>query len=143
MILSKKSTATGPITDKPTYFQDFDLDMVRNPATGDIIPLRNALAIKRSVRNLIMLNFGEKRWRPTIGSNVRQLLFDPMTPDVAGRLQLYITQVITTYETRVQLNNVTVSTDFTNEGYNISISYFLKNVDTNLQSISLFLERIR
>lgn len=128
---------------RPTYFSDLDLDFTRNPATGDIVLLKNDLAIRRSVRNLIMLNFGEKPFHVEIGSSVRAELFNLISPDSAGRLRTQIAQCIQNFEPRVDLKEVYVDPNYSNDGYDIRIEFFLKNVETQVQNITLFLERIR
>ena len=143
MITKKQSISSGVSSTKPTYFADLDLDFTLNPATNDVLILKNDLAIRRSVRNLVMLNFGEKQFRPKIGSNIRKILFEPLSPDVAGRLQTYIQQVLTNFEPRIRLQSVEVTTNSTGDGYNVSIRFFLLNTETTLQAISMFLERIR
>jgi hypothetical protein len=142
MITAKKSI-TGVYSSKPVYFSDLDLDFNLNPTTGDLVPLKNDLSIRRSVRNLVMLNFGEKQFQPKIGSNVRKILFEPLTPDVAGRLQSYIQQTLTNFEPRIQLQSVEVIPIYSEDGYNVTVSFFLLNTVSQLQTISLFLTRIR
>lgn len=143
MITQKKNIVSGVSSTLPSYFSDLDLDFAINPATNDLVILKNDLAIRRSVRNLVMLNFGEKQFQPKIGSNVRKILFEPMTPDVAGRLQTYIQQTLLNFEPRIQLQAVDVNQDNINDGYNVSIRFFLLNAETTLQTINMFLNRIR
>ena len=68
-------------------YKDINLSFARHPVTGDIAFLTNVEAVKRSVRNLINTNFYERPFHPEIGSDVRSILFEPVSPPVANILQ--------------------------------------------------------
>ena len=57
-------------------FKDISLSFKRHPVTNDIGMLKNADAIKRSVRNLVQTIPNERFFNSTIGSDVRNLLFE-------------------------------------------------------------------
>lgn len=133
--------ASQLINRDPDY-TDLDLDFIPNPATGDINILSGNAAIKRSIRNLVMTNYYERKFQSSIGSDVTALLFDLATPLTSIYLQNAIASVITNFEPRVQLNEVIVQDDSDNNGYNVTINYTILN--RNLPVISsIFLERIR
>jgi phage baseplate assembly protein W len=123
-------------------YADLDLDFIPNPSTGDVNILGGDQAIKRSIRNLVMTNFYERKFQSTIGSDASALLFDLATPLTAIYLQNAISAVINNFEPRVRLNTVTVIDDSDNNGYNVTIEYTILNRNLPVVS-SLFLERIR
>lgn len=132
--------ADNYVNRSPDY-KDLDLDFIPNPATGDINILNGEQAIKRSVRNLVLTNFYERKFQSVIGSDASALLFDLASPLTAIYLQNAISAVINDFEPRVRLQNVTVIDDSDNNGYNVTIEYIILN--RNLPTISsLFLERI-
>ena len=55
-------------------YVDLDLFFGRKSSNSDIQDLTNIKAVKRSVRNLILTNFGEKPFHPEIGS-VREICY--------------------------------------------------------------------
>ena len=61
-------------------FKDLSLNFNQNPVTKDITKVTDVEAIKRSVKNLISLNHYEKPFHPEIGSGIRELLFEPLSP---------------------------------------------------------------
>ena len=129
------------VSREPDY-ADLDLDFVQNPTTGDINILTGAQDIKRAVRNLIFTNYYERKFQSVVGSDVNALLFDLITPLTSVYIQDAITAVINNFEPRVKLQDVVVSEDYDNNGYNVTISYVILN--RNLPVVStLFLERIR
>ena len=57
-------------------FKDISLSFKRHPVTNDIGVLKNADAIKRSVRNLVQTIPTERFFNSTLGSDVRDSLFE-------------------------------------------------------------------
>ena len=62
-----KSTSTR----QSRKFKDIDLDFGRNLVTNDVNVVEDAIAIKRSVRNLIRTNFYERPFHPEIGCGLK------------------------------------------------------------------------
>jgi hypothetical protein len=81
-------------------YKDINLNFTRHPITGDISKLSNVEAVKRSVRNLVNTNFYERPFHPEIGSDVRAILFEPVTSLVADVLKRYVEDVINNFEPR-------------------------------------------
>lgn len=134
------------ITRKYDY-SDLDLDFIAHPTTKDVIKKTGLESIKRSVRNLVLTNFYDRKFRSFIGSNATKILFDNINPFTATFLKDAIIEVITNFEPRVKLsedetNGVIVSVDPDNNGYNVRITFNIINTGAPA-TISLFLERIR
>ena len=64
------------ITRQSRAFKDISLSFKRHPVTNDIGVLKNADAIKRSVRNLVQTIPSERFFNSTLGSDVRDSLFE-------------------------------------------------------------------
>jgi len=126
---------------EPRY-KDLDLNFDNHPATKDVVRKYDDDAIKRSVRNLILTNYGEKPFRHDIGSNVRQLLFELVTPLSAIRLKDAIVEVIANHEPRAEVRKVEVLGNLDKNGYDVSIQYNIKNISQPF-TVDLFLERLR
>lgn len=129
------------ITKDPDY-KDLDLDFFANSTTKDIIKKSGEEAVKRSVRNLIFTNFYEKPFRHNIGSNVRGLLFENSNPLTMIYLQDAIIEILENYEPRIRLEDVVVTEDLDNNGFNVRLTYIIRQRELPVTS-SLFLERIR
>jgi len=128
-------------TSARTYV-DLDLDFGANPVTKDVNKKIGDRAIITAVKNLILLNYFEKPFNPSIGSNVRRLLFEPMDAGTGAFLQKEISLTIKNYEPRVKLRNVYVDTDNDNQGYNVTIEFFIVNRIEPV-AVTFFLERLR
>lgn len=133
-------------TNRRNDWSDLDLDFIAHPTTGDVVKKTGTDAIKRSIRNLILTNFYDRKFRHHIGSNAQKLLFDLMNPLTAGFLKSSIIEVIENYEPRVKLtlenDGVIVSPDLDNNGYNATISFTIVNSGAPVV-FDMFLERIR
>ena len=126
---------------QPDYV-DLDLDFFCHPTTKDVTKKVGAEAIKRSVRNIVFTNFYEKPFQSQIGSDVRGILFEPITPLSQIYLKDAIELAITKFEPRVQLQSVSVTGDIDNNGFNVRIEYIILNRQLPVVT-TMFLERIR
>ena len=124
-------------------WKDLNLNFTKHPTTNDIVKLEGVNAVKRSVRNLINLNHYEKPFHPEIGSGVRDLLFENMTPFVANTLARKIEDTINNFEPRALLAGVEVFPDFDQNAYSVTVEFYLQNAPAELVDLSFTLERIR
>jgi phage baseplate assembly protein W len=137
MSLKKEKTPTTPVV-----YKDFDLGFTKNPVTGDIFKKTNQEAIKKAIKNLVLMNFFDVPFQPSIGSNVRNFLFENDTPYNRVLLKNYIIETIENFEPRVSVIDVEVTIPNTN-AYDIKIVYYFENIPDQLVSFNLILERVR
>ena len=124
-------------------YKDLNLNFARHPITKDITPITDAAAVKRSVRNLVQYGHYEKPFHPEIGSGVRDILFENMTPITANALQRKIQDTIKNFEPRALLASVEVIPNFDNNRYEVIVEFYLQNAPNELVDISFALERLR
>ena len=124
-------------------YKDLNLNFARHPITKDITPITDAAAVKRSVRNLVQYGHYEKPFHPEVGSGVRDILFENMTPITANALQRKIQDTIKNFEPRALLASVEVIPNFDNNRYEVIVEFYLQNAPNELVDISLALERLR
>ena len=124
-------------------YKDLNLNFGKHPITKQINTLTDAAAVKRSVRNLVQYGFYEKPFHPEIGSGVRDLLFENMTPFVANNLSKQIEEIITNYEPRALLANIEVIPRFDNNQYEVIVEFYIQNAPAELVDLSFSLERLR
>lgn len=108
-------------------YKDIDLNFIKNPLNGDISTKTDEDAIKRALRNLILLRRGDKPFHPEIHSGVADLLFEPATPMTAIRIQNEIQRVIKSYEPRVTVNTINVDLNTDGSSFTVSLSYTISN----------------
>ena len=122
-----------------------DIDLFFGPKTGskDISKVTDIVAVKRSVRNLILTNPYEKPFHPEIGSGVRDILFELMTPITAYVLTMKIEEVIENFEPRARLTGVRAIPNLDNNAYEVTIEFYVVNAPTELVTMEVLLERVR
>ena len=121
---------------------DLDLTFTRHPVKNDLVLSVDDKAVIRSVRNLILTNHYERPFHPEIGSNVRKMLFEPISPLTANYLQREIEDTIKNFEPRVRLQQVVVQTEPDSNAYSAIISFFINN-NTAPTTINFVLQRLR
>jgi len=123
-------------------YKDLNLDFQQNSATKDIQKLLDVESVKRSVRNLINLNYYEKPFHPEIGSNLRGLLFENITPQISHYMGKQIELLIKNYEPRCKMVEVVNRPNIERNGYSVSVSFYVVNTPNPIQ-VETFLERLR
>jgi phage baseplate assembly protein W len=134
------ATVTTTITTKK--FKDLDLNFNIHPVKKDINRHYDEMAIINSVKNLVLTNHYERLFQPDLGSNVRRFLFENIDIITATAIEREITLVVQNYEPRVRLARTTVVPDFDNNGFSVTMEFFIIN-KTESVSINFLLERIR
>jgi len=118
------------------------LNFTKNPATKDVARLTDVEAVKRSVRNLILTNRFERPFHPEIGSSIRDLLFELITPLNAVLLQDRVEEVIENFEPRANVQQVIVQDEIDQNRYRVTISFYVNNMPEPV-TITEFLQRLR
>ena len=124
-------------------YTDLDLFFGKKSTSKDISKVTDVLAFKRSVRNLVLTNHYEKPFHPEIGSGVRDMLFEPMTPITAHILTKKIEDVIENFEPRARLISVRAIPNLDRNEYECTIEFYVVNTPTELVDLTVFLERLR
>ena len=123
-------------------YKDLDLDFGRNPVTNDVNKLTDVEAVKRSVRNLINTNHYERPFHPEIGSGIRGLLFEPITPLTSLALQRKVEEVLLNFEPRISLVQVLSNANIDRNSYDLKIMFYVIGSEEPVE-VETFLERLR
>ena len=124
-------------------YVDLDLFFQKKIPSGDVNQITDIQAVKRSVRNLVLLNPYEKPFHPEISSGIRGMLFELMSPFVAAQLTKKIEDVINNFEPRARLVSVRSIPDYDRNAYEVSVEFYVVNAPTELVDLTVMLERIR
>jgi len=123
-------------------YSDLDLTFTRNPATGDVSMSYDEQSVIRSVRNLLMTNFYERPFQPTLGSNLNAFLFEQISAITASSIETEIKNVVTNYEPRVAIDNIEVVAIEDANAFYVNLSFFIGN-NTSPSEVNILLERTR
>jgi phage baseplate assembly protein W len=124
-------------------YSDLDLFFGQNNKTKDVNIVYDIQAVKRSIRNLVLLNVFDKPFHPEISSGIRDALFELMTPVTAIILARHVQDVIENFEPRARLVGVKAFPNLDRNEYEVSIEFYVVNAPTELIDLTLPLERLR
>ena len=124
-------------------YTDLDLFFSKRKSDDDISKVTDIQAVKRSVRNLVLLDPYEQPFHPEIAGGVRGLLFELMSPFTAAQLTKKIEDVINNFEPRARLVGVRANPDYDRNSYEVSIEFYVVNTPTELVDMTVMLERLR
>lgn len=123
-------------------YSDFLNDLTPHPVVKDIVRNTNEAAVNRSIRNLILTNRGERLYQPELGSDIRQMLFEPMISTTSDLIRKFVQNTITNYEPRVKVLNIEVTAYENQNAYVITITYLIINRQDPVQ-LTVTLDRVR
>ena len=132
-----------PVERVSQTFKDISASFQVNPINDDLIAVKNATAIARSIRNLIMTQQGARFFNPLLGSQVTGLLFENVDELTASAIKDEITPTIENFEPRVELTDVDVDPNHDNSEFNVTINYEIVGIDVLPQELTLALQPTR
>ena len=134
--------ANNDITRNVKQYRDLDLFFGRK-SNKDVNKVTDIEAVKRSVRNLVLLNSYEKPFHPEIAGDVRALLFENMTPLTSAVIARKVQDVIENFEQRARLTGVQSIPNFDRNAYEVTVYFYVVNAPTELVEVTQLLERLR
>jgi|TARA_B100000035_G_scaffold304036_1_gene303263 phage baseplate assembly protein W len=137
MALKKVS---GKSVSRSRSFTDLAIGMARNANTKDVAVVKNDNAIKQAVRNLILTTPGEKPFQPLVGSNISQLLFEPLDDFTEDAIRQEIINTINRFEPRVRLETVEVIGNFSRNTFDVAVEYRIVGIPI-VETIEFVLQR--
>jgi phage baseplate assembly protein W len=139
----KDAQANNDISRNVRQYSDLDLFFGKKSSDSDVSKVTDIQAVKRSIRNLVLLNAYEKPFHPEISGGVREMLFELMTPITAQIIAKQVENVINNFEPRAKLVGVRVQPDLDRNLYALTIEFYVVNAPTELVDMSVMLERLR
>jgi len=124
-------------------YTDVDLSFTRHPLTGDVPVLKDEIAIKRSLRHLILTNLGDRPWQPEKVTGMRDLLFDNINVVILDAIRSRIEFIIETGEPRVRVVEVVVKeNDNRHDEIDVEISFVIINLNQEFTT-KVYLQKVR
>lgn len=142
MAIVVRRTKTTPQTAKPVAYSDFysnfDLELVKK----DLLSYKNEDSVKRSIRNILLTDKGERFFNPTFGSDIRKMLFENFSPSTEQVVADLIKTAIGNHEPRANVLDVNVSGNPDQNSMYINIVFSVINKAEPV-TLELILNRIR
>ena len=135
-------TEQNPLSLKNVVYSDLDIDFKVHPITSKLKVLKNAEAVKRALKNLILTKKFERPYEPLYGTNVVYSLFENFDAFTASFLKKEIETSIQNFEPRAVLSDVNIRADEDNNALVINIIFFIRNQNEPVE-LTITTERIR
>ena len=123
-------------------YKDINFDFTANPVTGDVATVKDAVSVKRGIRNVLLTENYERLFNPEFGSGVKNILFEPMTPITAQRLEDEVASAINAWEQRAELIKINVISEDEYNRYRVSVKFRINN-SIETEQVDVFLSRER
>jgi len=130
------------VTTRTKKYSDIDLLFGVNSNTGDIFIKKDAAAVKQAVKSLILTNFYERPFKPTLGSGVSGLLFELSDFSTLGAIETYVELCIKNFEPRAKIINITAEGDPDQNFVTVEIEFQVVTL-TETITLEIVLERLR
>jgi phage baseplate assembly protein W len=121
-----------------TFYKDLSLDFTPHPVSGDVRPVINEVAIKRSIINLIRTKKGTRPFNPFYGCNLSDYLFSYEPGFSEFNMKKEIQDAILRNEPRVIVDEINIK--YEEYGITLNIQYIIKNIN-RMGSITTSLAR--
>lgn len=128
--------------DPTQNYVDPELTFKLHPVKKDLILNKGEIAVTKALKNLILYNHYEKPFMPEYGSNIKSMLFEPMSPFTANALRTEIDICVKNFEPRVKLKSVSVDTLYDQHAYQVTLEYYIENM-TQPFTASFILNKLR
>ena len=129
----------------PSYkknYQDLNFDFTANPVTGDVTTVKDSVSVKRGIRNVLMTENFERLFQPELGSGIKNILFEQMTPITEQRLEDEVASAIEAWEQRAEIIHINVTSEEEYNRYKVSVKFRINN-SIETEQVDVFLSRER
>jgi|APCry1669189567_1035234.scaffolds.fasta_scaffold06496_2 phage baseplate assembly protein W len=127
---------------KQVLFSDFLDNFDRVPFNNQLAKVTNENAVRQSITNLVLTNYGERLFQPNVGGNVNDSLFEFADAITAQNLTYDIRTTIQNFEPRANLLNVVVYPSPDKNSFVVNIVFSIINSTTPV-NINLTVSRAR
>jgi phage baseplate assembly protein W len=128
-------------TNKKSY-ADLSFDFTANPQTGDVATVKDAVSVKRGIKNVLLTAPFERLFQPEFGSGIKNILFEPMTPLTEQRLSDACRDAIEAWEKRASVIDIAVISEEEYNRYRVAIKFSINN-SLITEQVDVFLNRER
>jgi phage baseplate assembly protein W len=94
-------------------------------------------AVKTNIRLLLQTNQGERLFQPSLGMNLKQLLFEQMTEDLTIQIENQIVDVFQRWLPFVTLANIEINRRDDLNQVSINIEFNIKRAPNSLESVQV------
>lgn len=139
LITADKYTVTAK---KDSLYSDLFVNLDIHPGKKDLARILNEAAVKRTITNLLLTDFDERLYQPTLGGNLKYLLFEPADNETLSLMRSQIQTCIEKFEPRARIITLTLETSEDEHQINVSLVFAMVNISKPI-TLNLILNRVR
>ena len=128
---------------KSRSFKDISLSFTPHPVTKDLPILANERAIVRSVRNLVETIPTERFFDSSIGTDIRDSLFENFERSTVMIIEDQVREVLDNFEPRVSDVGIKVDSEPDGNEFEVTVFFEIVGLDVPTQSFTFLLEPTR
>jgi phage baseplate assembly protein W len=130
------------LKDPVLLLSDIDMDLTIDPLTKDVSAVTGENTVKQALQNLLRFKKYDKPFHPEIDSGITDLLFENADPIIMFQMKRKITEMITSYESRVRGVIVDIVDLSEENAYKINVQFQIQN-SVETYRATVIVERIR
>lgn len=127
---------------KNVVFSDFFSNLNLQPVKNDLLKHENEESVKRSIKNILLTNRGERVYNPLFGSDLNKMLFENFTPANDQIVADLIKNAVNNFEPRANIIEILVTSDIDLNSLYVTIIFSVINKSEPI-TLDLVLNRIR
>lgn len=127
---------------KDVVFSDFFSNLNLQPVKNDLLKHENEESVKRSIKNILLTNRGERVYNPLFGSDLNKMLFENFTPANDQIVADLIKNAVNNFEPRANIIEILVTSDIDLNSLYVTIIFSVINKSEPI-TLDLVLNRIR
>jgi phage baseplate assembly protein W len=124
-------------------FRDLDISFDPHPFTKDLLVKKDTEAIRNAIFNLINTKPYDRPFHPEIGCQIHSLLFENFTPVTKAVAEKSVFDVLSKFEPRIDIVQVTVTQSVEDENEMIVSVMFLYDNTSEPITVTTSLTRVR
>lgn len=119
--------------------------VTKHGLSGDIVQSYDSQAVKQSVRNIINSNDTDRPWIENFGCNLRNYLFEEISPWTSYTIKKTIREQLEIWEPRIQLKDIVVNLQPDKNTIDIQVNYSSDVIDEPADEVNVAVrvERVR
>jgi len=123
-------------------YSDFLTNFNAHPDSKQLMTVKDEVAVMRSIKSLLLTNKYERLFQPSLGSNLRNFLFEDISRQTQASIQNAIRETIRNHEPRANIIDV-IATGYPDQnGYVVTIIFYLRSIE-NAVTLNIPLIRVR
>ena len=128
---------------KTRIYSDFLTSFARNPTTGNLAINENEDSVKRSLRNLVLTNVGERFYDSNKGSRIKASLFELYDLATVEMVKMQLRKMIEIYEPRANPFTINFVQDLDNNAIRVQIIFQIINIISEPIQLNVVVQKVR